>query len=360
MRSSCIVLPFLAASVLAAPPPVTDPTFMQAAVVIGAVDVLADECERSGGFSPAQRRIIDEWTRSQGVDRLRARLPELATQATAQQQVMQAVNPIVQGLRGQGLAACPAATSTPRNGQARRAGQHRLPLAGDDGHRGFHRARDLPGAAAAVGRTGARRRSARNPRRPRGTPCRESGILDRLAAQRWQGRTADQRRLEAAALPDHLTRTAGQSATERAGSRAAAAAAAPRPSATPASPRPTHAGRAASAIGWKDSRSSSTTTMAARSGASSSSIRPTPARRCGWTGKATCSVAERGARAWDWRPSGQERSRAERNRGKHGVHASRAIETSHVWARKNLLPRAGARTDNGHCQRSRRAAHDPA
>lgn len=114
MRSSCIVLPFLAASVLAAPPPVTDPTFMQAAVVIGAVDVLADECERSGGFSPAQRRIIDEWTRSQGVDRLRARLPELATQATAQQQVTQAVNLIVQGLRGQGLAPCPAATSTTR------------------------------------------------------------------------------------------------------------------------------------------------------------------------------------------------------------------------------------------------------
>ena len=114
MRSSCIVLPFLAASVLAAPPPVTDPTFMQAAVVIGAVDVLADECERSGGFSPAQRRIIDEWTRSQGVDRLRARLPELATQATAQQQVMQAVNLIVQGPRREGLAPRPPATSTPR------------------------------------------------------------------------------------------------------------------------------------------------------------------------------------------------------------------------------------------------------
>lgn len=99
-------------------PAVTEPAFLQAAVVLGAFDRLATACAATGGFAPAQQAIIDDWRAAQRVDLLRARLPQLAAHPMQQAQVTQAADLIVSQLGAQGLAPCPAATSVTRLPQA--------------------------------------------------------------------------------------------------------------------------------------------------------------------------------------------------------------------------------------------------
>lgn len=102
----------------AAMPPVTEPAFLQAAVVLGAFDRLAAACAATGGFAPPQQAIVDDWRAAQRVELIRARLPQLAAHPVQQAQVSQAADLIVTRLGAQGLAPCPAATSVARLPQA--------------------------------------------------------------------------------------------------------------------------------------------------------------------------------------------------------------------------------------------------
>ncbi len=111
-------LSLLTPGVAPAMPAVTEPAFLQAAVVLGAFDRLAADCAATGGFAPAQQDIIDDWRAAQRVDLIRARLPQLAAHPTQQAQVTQAADLIVTQLGTQGLAPCPAATSVARLPQA--------------------------------------------------------------------------------------------------------------------------------------------------------------------------------------------------------------------------------------------------
>lgn len=111
-------LSLLTPGVAPAMPAVTDPAFLQAAVVLGAFDRLASACAATGGFVPGQQDIIDDWRATQRVDLIRARLKQLAAHPTQEAQVTQAADLIVTQLGAQGLAPCPAATSVARLPQA--------------------------------------------------------------------------------------------------------------------------------------------------------------------------------------------------------------------------------------------------
>ncbi|MGE3774418.1 MAG: hypothetical protein AB7I32_15945 [Gammaproteobacteria bacterium] len=103
-----------AAEMQAAPVPVTSDAYLHAAVVVGAFDRLAGECAAAGGFAPEQRRRIDDWHATHGVDRIRARLPELDAYPAQRQQLAQPVDQITSQLAAQGFASCPAAASVTR------------------------------------------------------------------------------------------------------------------------------------------------------------------------------------------------------------------------------------------------------
>lgn len=98
----------------AAPVPITDPTFMQAAVVVAAFDRYAADCVAAGGFSHEQTAIIDQWQSTQQVDLIRRRLPQLDAHPAQGQQVANAVQAIVSTLATRQIGGCPAAVSVTR------------------------------------------------------------------------------------------------------------------------------------------------------------------------------------------------------------------------------------------------------
>ena len=115
---SLLSILLLAARVEAAPPPVTDPAYLRAAVVVSAFERLAEACRAQGGFAPAQQSLIADWQAAHKVELIRRRLPELEAHPGLRQQVDTAAQHIVAELARQKLQPCPAATSLTRLPQA--------------------------------------------------------------------------------------------------------------------------------------------------------------------------------------------------------------------------------------------------
>lgn len=117
MYLPCVVFLLAPCSTFGAPP-VTDPAFLQAAVVLGAFDRLAGRCRAEQGFAPAQQAVIHDWQRVHKTELIRARLPQLTVHSAQQAAVDGAIETIVSQLTAKGLAPCPAATSLTRLPQA--------------------------------------------------------------------------------------------------------------------------------------------------------------------------------------------------------------------------------------------------
>lgn len=91
--------------------PVTDPSFVRAALVVKTFDFLHGECRKAGGFSQAQAGKVDVWQDEHGVHRIRSRMRQLADHPALERQVDQGADAIVRRLSTGTVDACAAALS---------------------------------------------------------------------------------------------------------------------------------------------------------------------------------------------------------------------------------------------------------
>ncbi len=91
--------------------PVTDPSFVRAALVVKTFDLLHVECRKAGGFSQAQAGKVDVWQNEHGVHRIRSRMRQLADHPALARQVDQGADAIVRRMSTGKVDACAAALS---------------------------------------------------------------------------------------------------------------------------------------------------------------------------------------------------------------------------------------------------------
>lgn len=91
---------------------------LQAAVVLRTFDHFSAACEQGGGFSDVQAKRIDAWRSGQGVEQVRARLPEVTRDPARQRLVEQSMTAIVKQLSAGGIEGCAAAIALTRTTQA--------------------------------------------------------------------------------------------------------------------------------------------------------------------------------------------------------------------------------------------------
>lgn len=93
---------------------VTDEAFIRAALVVTTFDQFAANCQRSRGLSASQAAQVAKWQADNGVDRIRARLPELARHPSQQQQVEKGAAEVASKISAQKINDCAAAVSVTR------------------------------------------------------------------------------------------------------------------------------------------------------------------------------------------------------------------------------------------------------
>lgn len=104
----------LASTAWAQAPPVTDEAFLRAALVVKAFDHYAAACHQRRGFNGAEAATVDAWQRANGVEHIRARLPELERHPAQKLQLDQAVATMVKLTTARGARDCAAAVALAR------------------------------------------------------------------------------------------------------------------------------------------------------------------------------------------------------------------------------------------------------
>lgn len=99
-------------------PAVTDEAYLKAALVVKTFDHFPAACKKRRGFNVAESGAIDTWQRTNGVEHIRARLPELERFPAQQLQVDQAAATMVKLAAARGAKDCAAALSLTRAAEA--------------------------------------------------------------------------------------------------------------------------------------------------------------------------------------------------------------------------------------------------
>ena len=102
----------------AQPVDVSNPAFLEAALIIRTFDHYDAGCRRGAGYSASQADLVNTWQRDNGVAGLRSRLGELDRQPALKQQVDQAVQQIIRQLASKAIDDCVAAVSATKTQNA--------------------------------------------------------------------------------------------------------------------------------------------------------------------------------------------------------------------------------------------------
>lgn len=102
----------------AQPPAVTSEAYLKAALVVKTFDHYAAACNRRRAFNADEARQINTWQRDNGVEKIRARLPELEKFPDRKLQLEQAAATTVKLATARGARECAAAVALTRSPEA--------------------------------------------------------------------------------------------------------------------------------------------------------------------------------------------------------------------------------------------------
>lgn len=95
--------------------------FTQVALVVAAFDRLDADCQRRGGFAPAEARAVSAWQEANGVARFRSRLQRQDNDPAQRREAEHAAAQLIAALTRQGVGGCAAAVALTRLPAARLA-----------------------------------------------------------------------------------------------------------------------------------------------------------------------------------------------------------------------------------------------